>query len=272
MEQYKHTDNPFYNDIYSDTQTFKISGTPLEVIQSLAWVRALGGGHVKIGMGFLDAKSLYYNNVSGPEEFKGRLDKQDLLCIQQLTQNQKWIKSVEPWTGEIVDHDMDKIDYTIDKDNVFNMHPMDRFGKVLKAHWTQWQTVRLNSWLDIPANVGRPQGKGIVICGGGWRDRPAAYPAWRSQGIANVSTFVGNQEEYDDFTKTTGIKTSKVITNDVWTVATWISGAQQVIGTPGWGIALAQALNRPYLVQKEPNIAGWTDPWLLGERGNNGPF
>lgn len=271
MEQYKHIDNPLYKNTYSDTQTFKISGTPLEVIQSLAWVRAMGGGHIKVGLGFLNAKSLYYSGVTGPVKFQNRLNADDLLIIQTLTQNQKWVKSVEPWAGEIVDHDFDKIDYTVDKDNVFNMHPMDRFGKVAKAHWTQWQQVRLKSWLDIPANVGRPQGKGIVICGGDWAERDS-YTAWRSQGISNVATFVGAQADYDNFTKVTGIKCSKVITSDVWELATWISGAQQVIGTPDWGIALAQALNRPYMVQKEPNIDSWADPWLLSERGNNGPF
>jgi hypothetical protein len=271
MEQYKHTENPLWNDIYSDTQTFKISGNPLEVIQALAWVRAMGGGHVRIGMNLLNAKHLYYHGVNAPSEFQGRLNADDLEIIRQLTQNQKWIKSVEPWAGEIVDHDLDKIDYTVDKDNVFNMHPMDRFGKVLKIHWTQWQVARFKSWLDIPANVGRPMGKGIVICGSGWKAREG-YNQWRSQGIANVATFVGTQAEYDDFSKTTGIKCSKEITDDVWTLATWVSGAQQVIGTPGWGIALAQALNRPYSVQKVDNIDVWNDPWIMQERGNNSAF
>lgn len=272
MEQYTYPDNPFFNgDLYSDTNTFKISGTPLEVIQSLAYVRAMGGGHVRIGLGFLNAKSLYYTGVAGPEEFQNRLNQEDLEIIRSLTQNQKWVRSVEPWTGEIVTYDMDKIDYTVDKDNRFNMHPMDRFGKVLGVHWTQWQVARFRSWLDIPANVGRPQGKGIVIVGGGWQPR-AVYADWRKQQIDRVSTFVGSQAEYDSFTKTTGIKSTLVKTQDVWTIGTWVSGAQQVLGTASWGIALAQALNRPYLVQKVENIHAWNDPWILQERANNSVF
>ena len=180
MEQYKHENNPFFNDTYSDVNTFKISGTPLEVIQSLAYVRAMGGGHVRIGMGLLNAKSIYYAGVAAKPEWRGRLNQEDLEIIQKLTQNQKWIKSVEPWAGEIVTYDLDKVDYTVDKDNVFNMHPMDRFGKVLKIHWTQWQQARFKSWLDIPANVGRPQGKAIVLCGGNWNSNPQ-YALWAQQ-------------------------------------------------------------------------------------------
>ena len=271
MEQYKHDNNPFFKDIYSDVNTFKISGTPLEVIQSLAWVRAMGGGHVRIGMGLLNAKSLYYHGAGVKLEWRGRLNQEDLEIIQQLTQNQKWIKSVEPWAGEIVTYDLDKIDYTVDKDNNFNMHPMDRFGKVLKVHWTQWQQARFNSWMDIPANVGRPQGKALVFCGGGWEPNDQCA-SWVQQNVGQVGTFVGTQADFDSFSKVTGIKCSKVITKDVWTLATWISGAQQVIGTPGWGIALAQACNKPYAVQKIDNVDTWNDPWLLAERANNSAF
>jgi hypothetical protein len=271
MEQYKHSDNPFYKDIYSDTNTFKISGTPLEVIQALAWVRALGGGHVRIGLNTLNAKALYYTGVSAPEEFKGRLNQEDLEIIRELTQHQKWVKSVEPWAGEIVTHDLDKIDYTRDKDNVFNMHPMDRFGKVLKVHWTQWQRARMNSWLDIPANVGRPQGKAIVFCGSGWEPREG-YANWRTNGIERVATFVGNQADYDRFCQVTGLSPALHLTDSVYELATWISGTQQVIGTPGWGIAIAQALNKVYSVQKVRNLDVWNDPWILQERGNNSAF
>ena len=271
MEQYKHDNNPFYNSKYSDTNTFKISGTPLEVIQSLAWVRAMGGGHVRLGLGFLNAKSQYYQGVPAKKEWQGRLNQQDLDNIRLLTQNQKWVKSVEPWAGELVTYDLDKIDYTVDKDNTFNMHPLDRFGKVLSVHWTQWQRARLKAWLDIPANVGRPQGKAIVFVGGDWEPRDA-YPLWAKQNVAQVSTFVGSQAEYDSFTKTTGIKMSKVIVKDVWELATWISGCQQVIGTPGWGIAIAQALDISYVVQKVDNLPIWNDPWILQERANNSVF
>jgi len=271
MEQYKHTGNPFYNDRYNDTQTFKISGTPLEVIQSLAWVRALGGGHVRIGMGLLNAKAQYYTGISAPEEFKGRLNQEDLEIIRELTQNQKWVKSVEEWRGEIVTHDLDKVDYTRDKDNTFNMHPMDRFGKVLKVHWTQWQRARMNSWLDIPANVGRPMGKAIVICGTGWIPKEG-HKNWALQGLGNVATFVGPKAYYDEFSSVTGITCEHVETSSIWDLATWISGTQQVIGTPGWGIALAQALNKSYSVQKVPNLDVWNDPWILQERANNSAF
>jgi hypothetical protein len=271
MEQYKYPDNPFFKDIYSDDATFKISGTPLEVIQALAYVKALGGGHVRIAKGLLNAKGLYYKGVGVRAEFQGRLNDQDIEDIRKLTQNQKWVKSVEPWAGEIVTHDLDKIDYTVDKDNQFNMHPMDRFGKVVKIHWTQWQQVRFKSWLDIPANVGRPQGKGIVLCGGDWRDSPQ-YPQWKLQQIDKISTFVGTQAEYDSFVTATGISCESVITDDIWTLATWVSGAQQTIGTPGWGIAIAQACNKAYAVQKIDNVDTWNDPWLMIERMNNSAF
>ena len=271
MEQYKHTNNPFWKDTYSDSNTFKISGTPLEVVQALAWVRAMGGGHVRICLGALNAKSLYYSGISAPAEFQGRLNEDDLNIIRKLCENQKFVKSVEPWRGEIVTFDLDKIDYTRDKDNTFNMHPMDRFGKVLKVHWTQWQRARMNSWLDIPANVGRPQGKAIVFCGSGWEPKEQ-HSAWIQQGIQNVATWVGTQADYDQFSKVTGIKCAKHITSDVYELATWISGTQQVIGTPGWGIAIAQALNKVYSVQKVPNLDVWNDPWILQERANNSAF
>ena len=271
MEQYKYSNNPHFKDIYSDTNTFKISGTPLEVIQSLAWVRAMGGGHIRVGLGFLNAKGLYYNGVGVREEWRGRLNEQDLDIIRELTQNQKWVKSVEPWAGEIVTYDLDKIDYTRDKDNMFNMHPMDRFGKVLKIHWTQWQSCRFKSWLDIPANVGRPMGKALVICGGGWKSS-SQFPNWKAQNIDRVSTFVGTQEEYDSFVQASGITLDTVITDSVWELATWVNGSQQTIGTPGWGIAVAQACNIPYAVQKVENIDTWNDPWLMAERMNNSAF
>lgn len=273
LEHFDHSSNPLFNPegAYGDT-TFKISGKPIEVIQSLAYVRALGGGHLYIGLGLVPAKSIYYQGHFATPEWEGRLNQDDFDVICSLVQNQKWIKSVNIWAGQIVDHDLDKIDYAIDMDNRFNMHPMDRFGKVTKVHWTGWQSVRQESWLDIPAIPGRPQGRGVVFAGSGWEDRQI-YAQWRSQGIGAHAIFVGTKQEYQGFKDATGIQIPLEEVSHPAELAQWISGMNQVISTPnGWAIPIAQALNKPYLVQSIPELQQWNNPFILGERGNNGQF
>ena len=272
--KFNHTDqtnNPLASPKqYGDT-TFKISGTPLEVLQALAYVKALGGGHVRIGMGLLPAKSLYYKGQFSTPEWAGRLNQEDFDIICTLAQNQKWVKSIEPWNGELVDIDFDKVDYTTDMDNRFNMHPMDRFGKVAKVHWTGWQTVRLNSWLDIPAIPGRPTGKGIIFTGTGWEAREV-YPHWAQQGIAQASIFLGTDQEYEDFVAVTGMAMDHQPVSHVGELAQWIESMQQIICTPGWGAAIAQALNKRLLVQSLPEVETWRNPYVLSERGNCSTF
>jgi hypothetical protein len=272
LTQIDHTINPNFNpDSVPQEQTFKISGTPLECIQALAYVRALGGGHVYIAKGLLSAKHQYYLGHPGPVDIKGRLNDEDIEIIQSLAQNCSYVSGISVWAGEIVDWDLDKIDYTIDMDNRFNRHPMDRFGKVCNVHWTQWNMIKMSSWLDIPANVGRPTGKGIVVTGSGWEEREV-YKAWAQQGLGNMSTFLGSEADYKEWVAITGIKMTRVGYKHVAELAQWISGAQQVICTPGWGAAIAQAINQRYLVQSLPGIELWRNPWVIGERGNNGPF
>jgi hypothetical protein len=272
LTQIDHTTNPNFNpESAPQEQTFKISGTPLECLQALAYVRALGGGHVYIAKGLLASKHQYYMGHPGPVDLKGRLNDEDIEIIQSLAQNCSYISGITEWTGEIVDWDLDKIDYTVDMDNRFNRHPIDRFGKVCNVHWTQWNMIKMASWLDIPANVGRPTGKGIVITGSGWEEREV-YKAWAQQGLGNMSTFLGSEAEYKEWVAITGIKMTRVGYKHVAELAQWISGAQQVICTPGWGAAIAQAINQRYLVQSLLGVELWRNPWVIGERGNNGPF
>ena len=265
------SNNPLANPATYGDKTFKISGTPLECIQALAYVRALGGGHVRVGLGFLGAKNLYYKGQYAEPDQQGRLNQEDFDILCSLAQNQKWVKSIEPWAGEIVDYDLDKIDYTIDMDNRFNMHPMDRFGKVTGIHWTQWQQIRLGSWLDIPAIPGRPTGKAIIFTGTGWKPREA-YKQWQAQGLPAASIFLGSQQDYDDFVSVTGLKMDRKGYSHVGELAQWIEGMQQLVCTPGWAPAIAQALNRAYLVQSLPDVEQWRNPYVLSERGNNSVF
>jgi hypothetical protein len=264
-----HLSNP--NKQYGD-KTFKISGKPIEVIQALAYVKALGGGHLYIGLGLIPPKSLYYQGHYATPEWNDRLSQEDFDVICSLAQNQKWVKSVTVWTGQVVDHDLDKIDYTTDMDNRFNMHPMDRFGKATNVHWTGWQQLRLNSWLDIPAIPGRPPGKGVVFAGTGWQDR-SVYAQWSQQGIGAHGLFVGTQEEHQEFESVTGIKTDLQPVSHPAELAQWISGMNQVICTPnGWACAIAQGLGKAYMVQTIPELSQWNNPYVMAERGNNGAF
>ncbi len=273
LEHPDHTSNPLFSPehAYGD-KTFKISGKPIEVIQSLAYIKALGGGHLYIGLKLIPPKILYYQGQPATPEWTDRLSQEDYDVICSLVQNQKWIKSVNVWAGELVDHDMDKIDYTTDMDNRFNMHPMDRFGKALKIHWTQWQRIRMQSWLDIPAMPGRPMGKGIVFAGSGWEPRDV-YQSWIKQNIGAVSVFVGSKQDYADFKAVTKIQASHIEAEHPAEIAQWISGMNQLITTPnGWAVGIAQALNKPFMVQSTPELQQWNSPYTLPERGNNGVF
>lgn len=273
LEHTDHSANPLFNPehAYGDT-TFKISGKPIEVIQALAYVKALGGGHLYIGLGLIPPKTLYYKGQFATPDWQGRLNQYDYDVICSLVQNQKWIKSVNVWAGEIVDHDLDKIDYTTDMDNRFNMHPMDRFGKVTRVHWTQWQQIRLNSWLDIPAIPGRPMGKGVMFAGSGWEPRDV-YATWAQQGIGNASIFVGSKAEYAEFKAVTKIQAAHEEVNHPAELAQWVSGMTQIICTPnGWACGIAQACGKPYMVQSIPELSQWNNPFNLAERGNNGSF
>jgi hypothetical protein len=272
LQHHDHTANPLFNSgMLPSEKTFKISGTPVEVLQALAYVRAFGGGHIRIGLGLLEAKTLYYKGQFATPDVKGRLSQEDYEIICSLVQNQKWVRSIEPWAGEIVDHDMDKVDYTTDMDNRFNMHPMDRFGKVMGLHWTQWQRIRLNSWLDIPAIPGRPTGKAVLVTGSGWQPREI-YEGWRQQGLGAVSIFLGSPEEYKEWVDVTGITMTRQGYSHIGELAQWIEGMSQTICTPGWAPAIAQALNRGYMVQSLPEVEGWRNPYVLAERGNNSQF
>lgn len=272
----QHTDystNPLFNAAALPKETtFKISGTPLELVQALAYIRALGGGHLYIGLKLLEPKHLYYRGQYAPPELKDRLNQQDFDDFCELVQNCSYLRSVNTWAGEQVDYDLDKIDYATDMDNRFNMAPMDRFGKVLNVHWTQWPAVRANSWLDIPAIPGRPQGKGLVVAGSGWKPREA-YSQWRSQNIGSAAVFVGSAKDYAEWLAVTNIKMTLIKTDSVGELAQWISGMNQVITTPNsWAVPIAQALNKSYLVQSSPDLQLWNNPNVLAERGNNSVF
>jgi hypothetical protein len=273
MQIHDHTTNPLFNpDVNAGEKTFKISGTPIEVVQALAYVKALGGGHVYITLGLIDSKHLYYKGQYASPEWRGRLNQEDFEAIQELTQTATYVKSIQPWAGQLVDHDLDKIDYTTDMDNRFNMHPMDRFGKVLNVHWTQWQRVRATSWLNIPAIPGRPMGKQVMFAGSGWEWREV-YAAWRQQGIDNSSIFVGTTDEYQGFCLVTGLAPEHKNVTAVGELAQWIEGMTQIICTShSWAPAIAQALNRQYLVQSRPDLQLWNNPYVLPERGNNSVF
>jgi hypothetical protein len=209
--------------------TFKHSGDLGDIIYSLPTIRALGGGTLLLDPRGGHGDPLCMNDGRPAT----RLSKERIDLLRPLLQQQEYIREVDYWTGQAVDHNLDLFRDHLERDNICDAH-LEAF----KLPFSE----RERPWLTVPDPIPFEGARNIAI------HRSVRYLGnfnfWYSimPRIAEQSFFVGLAKEHEIFEYSMEIKVPYRATADFLELARVIAGARRFLGNASFPHALAQAM------------------------------
>lgn len=227
--------------------TFASTGDLGDIIASLPSVRALGGGHYRIG----------YRQSGQRESMRGaRFD-----AIRPLLLAQPYIASCE-WTEDFagVTHDFSS----------FRSDTKIIYGESL-AHWNARHlgvTISTEPWLAVPPS---PKSAGRTVIARSARHH-STYRMWQKivGKLKKEALFAGTPDEHKALSSTTGALIEYCPTKDLLDLASVIAGARLFIGNQSCPWWIACGLGVPCIQEvwaQAPNsrieregLRYWTEP------------
>lgn len=225
---------------------FKHSGTFGDLIYSLSVVKKMGGGTFAVHLENIEKCVAQYGYR--PDEVdsahKGRFRNEDFDMLRPLLSRQSYIKYVTVWTG---DHDVD----------------LDRFrgvlfrgfeGNYVEAYYRTFDLpfnydVYNETWLEADAKRVAP-----VIINRTFRYRcPQGTGTWQGlleqADITKNGIFVGTEDEYKDFVKSTGFSVQYYPVKDFKELADIIAGADLFMGNQSAAYSIAMGLGKASVLE-----------------------
>lgn len=225
---------------------FKHSGTFGDLIYSLSVVKKMGGGTFAVHLENIEKCVAQYGYR--PDEVdsahKGRFRNEDFDMLRPLLSRQSYIKYVTIWTG---DHDVD----------------LDRFrgvlfrgfeGNYVEAYYRTFDLpfnydVYNETWLEADAKRVAP-----VIINRTFRYRcPQGTGTWQGlleqADITKNGIFVGTEDEYKDFVKSTGFSVQYYPVKDFKELADIIAGADLFMGNQSAAYSIAMGLGKASVLE-----------------------
>lgn len=238
-------------------KTFRHSGKLGDIIYSLPAVKALGGG-----IFYVDHRTEY---IETPP-----LGEQTALMVIRLLETQKYVKRASLYEGETIDYDLDRFRNWAIPLHVFNIIKSEAvevagklFGAPVKDGWQMmmpavevdlaqlhWESVGLPGRVNLSTpwmtGIGKKSIAEIVVSK--TTSRPGKLDWLTLRDYAARSVFVGFEDEWrafcDDYFEIPHYRAM-----DLLDLAQVIAGAKLFVGNQSFGLALADAMLIPRVVQ-----------------------
>jgi len=223
--------------------SFKHSGTFGDLIYALPIVKHLGGGEFYLHLDQINWIGSYYYG-SAPNPFhQGRMNSKDFDFMQSFMTSQEYIKKFDVMRSDTeITHNLDRFrplflghpgNYVDIYSHTFNIFDTDTKNKL-----------RNSTWLTVDSEdtvKGRPV---VINRSARWQPRQLSpqWKEWQKTGLMDQAIFVGMEEEYQAFKKTTGWDLPFHYTNTMMDLAKIIAGSEMFIGNQSMALSLAIGL------------------------------
>jgi len=215
----------------SNRKTFKHSGARGDLIYSLPAIKSMGGGKL-------------YINRSENGFFKIQVSDNELAEIDALLKKCPYIDSVEEWTGQSVDFDLDSFREMEPAFINLTESYLIRFGLQGNISYP---------WI-LSKDIPRIHKSDIVIA------RTERYHSsslnhflWNELSLWTArSAFIGSKEEHTKFVKETGLEIRYEPTEKWMDIAGTINGSKLFIGNQSFAYSLAEAMKHPRVLEACP--------------------
>ena len=236
--------------------TFSFSGTTGDVFCSLVIPKILGGGDFYLKLNNLE-------NILPPgwtnkgTRHEGRMFQEDFDLMEELVKHQKYIHSFNPWNGEEIDYNLDRVvnylDMKIRPRNFTNQHAAAN-GIDVKYHLRQLQ---IDPWMECREERKFP-GRPIVIFRGPHYQtgNELQSPVWQdliNRGLSEQAVYVGIESEHAWFEDTFKIKVPHYRTPDFMELARVIQGSKLFISSMSSPSALGLCLGKTMWLETRKN-------------------
>jgi hypothetical protein len=240
--------------------TFAHSGTSGDTLIALAFIRALGGGHLYLKLNNIDRVVQKYLGWPNGGVHSGRMTQDDFNSLEQLISHQPYITGFSIWNGEPIDYDFDlaatKHHITDWPRNVPNI-----YARALDLEPEQYRKqVQIDSWIECREPIKVPDRPIAVFRGTRYLDgnplQPQEWLEWLEWGLAEQSFFIGLPNEYDYFCKTFGVTTIPYIpTKNFWEMSQYLQGAEMMITSMGGPCALGICMGKTMQIEYRKNVS-----------------
>lgn len=213
-------------------KTFKHSGDLGDIIFSLPAIRALGGGAL-----YLDpegGESSKY--VAWSDKTRTKLNAASIDGIKDILILQPYISSVDYWTGQEVDYDLDQFREHISFNNLSDSH-LNCFQLDHSERDKVWLTNIQPKKLHKPVVITRsPRVHGN-------------HSFWENNlpSLKDRCVFVGFEKEYEIFEYTFNYGVEYYKTETMLELAEVIQGCELFVGNQGFAHALAEGMKKPLI-------------------------
>jgi len=200
-----------------EQKKFKHSGDMGDIIYSLPAIRALGGGTLYLDVNGGKDSKLIQPFVKPFDRDRLRFGVDEFNFLKPLLMKQSYIKDVQPWAGEEVDHDLDKFREVFVQGG-FNLAECHLLACGINSgnHLTPWLQA-------MPVKVG----KDISISRS--LRRQSNHDFWDSNRnfLKENGLFLGLDLEYEVFCTVFEIKPKRQIISDALELASYMLGTKE---------------------------------------------
>lgn len=233
--------------------SFKFSGFSGDVIYYMAGIKEVceqQNAKAEIYL-WLDREGKLYDGAYHPYEGK-MLNRYSFGMLYPLLMNQSYVASVQPWTGQKIMVDMDKI-----REAQLDM-PYGNLAHWLGLMFPDMQADLSLTWLNVVPLSEYPQFDGVEIHKHIVVNRTARYlnpyvSYYLLNDYRDHLIFAGLEKEYHEFKKQWCIENLKLlVVTDFLELATVINNCKFFIGNQSMCFGIAEALKVPRLLEMCP--------------------
>ena len=225
---------------------YKHSGTFGDLIYSLSVVKKLGNGIFTIALDNIERTVAEYGYR--PDEVdpmhKGRFTVADFDLLEPFLIRQSYINEVKRWQGSH-DIDLDKFRGVLFRG--FEGNYVQAYHRTFNLPFTE-QDIK-DPWLEAD-----PKKIAAIVINRTFRYRcPVGTGTWQNlldqANITQNGIFVGNEDEYVDFVKSTGFRVDRYPVKDFKELADVIAGADLFMGNQSAAYSIAMGLGKSSILE-----------------------
>ena len=250
--------------------SFSHPGTFGDTIYGMNAVKLLGGGDVYIKLNAMNETAWNAFGMINAGEHAGRYTQKDLDFLFPLLEAQSYIKKVDVWRNETVDHELGTHYKWTTGARGWQGNQTECYALVCGLDINQYKKeLLIDPWLD-PVEPIKIPGRPIVIARthrylAGSDPNSETWRKWVYEGLDQVAVFIGTPQEHENFNIQFKCNVPYKPVEDMLEMARVIQGAEQYMGNQSVGMAIAIGLGKTFWCEMRKDFANFKSPHGFGD-------
>lgn len=232
--------------------TFRHSGTLGDLVYSLALVKQMGGGEFQVAINNIEECVAKYSWgradwAKVDPEHVGRFKESDYDKLKPFLERQSYIQATSKWYKGDPDPTVDLDHFRSTLFRTFEGNYVEGYYRAFNIPFTN--SIYTDTWLEADPNPVAP----IVVYRSSRYTDPVGAAKWREivkdVDLENNGTFVGLENERQDFIRDVGVNVPLCPINGFLELANVVAGAELVITNQSFIYSLAMGLGKQTVLE-----------------------